>query len=92
MAKTKKWNVPELKKRVKEHEQLKNKGVLPFLKKVLGVRKDMSGQSKESIERGRHLFNKIFKTNYVFVWKQTGEADIYNLIEVKERTGQLLLL
>lgn len=89
---TKKWNIPDLKKKAIKHEDLKSKSTLSFLKNVLGVRKDMSSRSKDSINRGLDLFNKIFGTDYIFDWKRKGQADMYNVDDVKEKSGQKLLI
>lgn len=87
----KKWTVLEIQERVQKYEKWKDKGTFPFLKKVLGLKKEMSFDELQS-RRGRlRLFNTQYGTNYRLVYSRIGESLLYEITDVIESDGQRLL-
>lgn len=88
----KKWTILEIQEKVQKYENWKEKGTFPFLKKVLGLKKEMSFDELRSRKTGLALFNRIYGTNYHFIYSQIGESLLYEVTDVIESNGQRLLI
>ncbi|MDD3694273.1 MAG: hypothetical protein PHC89_02685 [Candidatus Pacebacteria bacterium] len=88
----KKWTILEIQEKVQKYENWKEKGTFPFLKKVLGLKKEMSFDELRSRKTGLALFNRIYGTNYRFIYSQIGESLLYEVTDVIESNGQRLLI
>lgn len=87
MAK-KKWSIPEIKERASRFHHLRHTNIQAFIKKVLGAEKkrDYTSGEKEARDEGMEFFNRVFQTNYKFVWKLIGEADLYERADIISST------